>query len=357
MASESFDTDRYYECQMQAFSDRFSKGDTQIIEFGGKPFGDYHAERVLPGYDPDIKGYILQDIVHELGDTCIAMSLHAQDVLSKPDGRRLNKRIRGDTGLHYDDEVIRLVSEARERFELPLDTVVISALSKNLSESNHEFLENYKARLDLEGIAVKNIDYIKNYPFIDVNNIVPSLTKNQNIAGTDNLIVLSPGGGSGKFGVAITEIAHQLELGKNPNFVKFETFPVFKLPIDHSLNLAFLAATADLPNELIVTDSGQTNYDKDLQNFTLLRSLISHFPDLESPLKDFIEPTDMGVNQIEKGIICMKSVESACSKEIARRLIRYKNENSRGYEDITTIERTQNYLEDLDPPETIRGNE
>ena len=343
---EAFDTARYHDNQMEAFRMRMQYGEQQIIEFGGKPFGDYHASRVLPGYDPDIKARILQDLTAELGASAvtITMSLHAQDILLSPDGRRINRRIRGDSGLRYDDEVIRLIDQARQKFQLPVHDVVLSSLPGNLSLQNEDYIAEYKVRLGGEGIEVSTIRRIEGYPFLAMGSAGTTLVSNERPSRTDHMIVVSPGGGSGKFGVAVTDIAHKLAAGGNPNFVKFETFPVFGLPLEHPLNLAFLAATADLPNELTQTADGKTNYDKDVQNLGIIRALIAEYPELVSPLRAFAEPTDMGVNVIESGIIDEAQVYSACYKEIARRIKRYQAERANGDELGQTITRTQGYL-------------
>src|SRR5690606_19872938 len=131
-----------------------------------------------------------------------------QDVLSSPDGRRVNRRIRGDSGLRYDDEVIRLVDESRHRFDLPLHDVVITSLPDNLSPENEDYVEQYKEKLSREGIAVASISKIKGYPLLTPGLVGKTLTANEQPSSTDHTIVVSPGGGSGKFGVAITDIAH-----------------------------------------------------------------------------------------------------------------------------------------------------
>jgi uncharacterized protein (UPF0371 family) len=347
MSSEIFDNNRYYKAQMSAFLEKISYGDQQVIEFGGKPFGDYHASRVLPGYDPDIKARILSELVDELDDVTIAMTLHTQDVLLAPNGRRIKRRIRGDSGLDYDEEVIRLIEQGREMFGLPISTVVLAAVPNNLSAENEDYLCIYKERLESEDITIKTINSIDKYPYLEVDNISDHLTQNEPVSKTNHLIIISPGGGSGKFGVAVTEIAHKLKSGNNPNFIKFETFPVFKLPVEHPLNIAFLAATADLPNELATTNSGKTNYDKDIQNLAILKALMSHYPKLISPLCDFVEPTDMGVNMIETGIVNNSLVEAACLDEIIRRINRYKGEFLKGHESIETVDRTIKYRQEL----------
>ena len=343
-----FDTAKYYEKQITAFMDRLDEGDMQVIEFGGKPFGDYHASRVLPGYDPDIKARILQDLHRTLGNVSMTLVLNARDVISPPDGRRIAQRIRGDSGLRYDNELIRLVDQARDDFDLPIESVTLTSVPIGMSESNQEYIDNYRERLDTYGLSVRAVDYIPGYPLLDAKTIESTLTQFEpNSEQDQSLIILSPGGGSGKFCVAVTEIAHKLKRGGNPNFIKFETFPVFHLEPDHPLNIAFLAATADLPNVLLSTPGGKTNYDKDLQNLAILQTLMTHYAQLDSPLHRFNEPTDMGVNVIEAGIIDEAGVNKACLLEILRRIERYAREAEAGDEDPDTAGRARLYLGSL----------
>ena len=126
-------------------------------------------------------------------------------------------------------------------------------------------------------------------------------------------------------------MAHKLLWNVSPNFIKFETFPVFHLEPEHPLNRAFSAATADLGNQLVRLQSGDTNYDKDVGNFALLKSLLSYFPQY-TPMAEFTQPTDMGVNVIERGIINPDIVAAACKSEIERRIRRYEQEIRSGSE-------------------------
>ncbi len=344
----SFDTEKYYTNQVDAFSKRLEKGDVQVIEFGGKPFGDYHAARVLPDYNPDVKARILQDLHKSLGNVTITLALNTMDVIAPPDGRRINQRIRGDSGLRYDDEVLRLVEQSRTQFNLPIDSITLTSFPSQATDENTEYIEMYTERLNSHDLAVKRIDYIPGYPLLNPDTITSTLTQFEPISDIDqHLIVASPGGGSGKFSVAITEIAHKLQGGKNANFTKFETFPVFNLNQDHPLNVAFLAATADLPNSLSTTGDGKTSYDKDIQNLGILQSLMLHYSELDSPLHQYEEPADMGVNVIETGIIDEEGVTSACLHEIARRIERYKKESRNGDEQYNTVDRTISYLGSL----------
>lgn len=346
---EAFSCERYLEAQMHAFGARIADG-PNVVEFGGKPFGDHHASRVLPGYEPDIKATILRELRGELGDATIALTVHGQDILTQPDGRRVSRRIRGDSGLTYDDEMKRLVEEADTRFGLPISAAVIAAVPDTLSEENADYLGTYVESLGTVFDAIHTLPAIAGYPFLEVTGVVDQLTSKPAITKSDrSLIVVSPGGGSGKFGVAVSEIAHKLQAGEAPNFIKFETFPVFGLDPSHPLNLAFLAATADLPNQLLVVggDVPFTNYDKDVENLQLLKTLLTQFPDNPTSAHEFEIPTDMGVNVIEKGITDEQAVWEACRKEIQRRIARYQGETARGVESAETVQRTQDILDNM----------
>lgn len=345
----AFNTNKYLDKQLAAFDAKMQASDQPlVIEFGGKPFGDYHAARVLPGYNPDVKAEILHNLAQNLGNVSITMAINAQDVLANPDGRRNTKRIRGDTGLRYDDESIRLVHQARDEFDIPVNSITLAVTPDSVSDENAEYIETFGNKVRQNDIDFAITRKVPNYPNVAQADIIRELTTTPALSTPDqHSLILSPGGGSGKFGVAIGELAHKLVAGINPNFVKFETFPVFKLPMDHPLNLAFLAATADLPNELLRTKSGLTNYDKDVENLRLLQTLLAATERTDSPMHSFNEPTDMGVNVIEQGIVDMGAVNDACYQEIIRRCQRYINENSVGDEQLATIARTQQYLQTI----------
>lgn len=342
--STGFDSDHYFVEQMLEFRERIPQSGITIIEFGGKPFGDYHASRVLPGYEPDLKAEIIQSLVHELGATSLVFAINARDILDMPDGRRISRRIRGDSSLTYDEELFRITDQAREEFDLPVSDAVLTVVPANMTEQNKDFLGNYTERLCGYFDGVHQLPMIDGYP----NDILPptiteNLTQAPSISSGRNMIVMSPGGGSGKFSVALAEIAHNLQQGEVPTFIKFETFPVFSLPMNHPLNQAFLAATADLPNELTELTNGMTNYDKDVQNLMLLQQLISLFPELDTSRLRFEQPTEMGVNVIERGITDENLVSRACREEIKRRIKRYTQEIMDGNESAETLNRTISY--------------
>ena len=345
---QGFDTDAYFAAQMDSFAARVDDQTSNVIEFGGKPFGDYHAARVLPGYEADIKADIIRGLSDTMGRTELALVVNAQDLLQDPDGRRVAKRIRGDTQLTYDEEILRMADEADERFNLAVDNVVVSVVPRGLVSVNEDYLGGFADRLAAHFERVHLLPQVEGYPNqIPDDQVVERLTTADPVAPQKNLILMSAGGGSGKFGVAASEIVHHLEAGVVPNFIKFETFPVFALPERHPLNQAFLAATADLPNELTTLGNGLTNYMKDVENLALLRQIIAQYPHLSTGRLEFPEPTDMGVNVIERGITDIGIVAAACQTEIAHRVARYRQEVSRGVEVPDTLARTQQYAAHL----------
>lgn len=340
-----FDTEKYYTHQVDAFIDRIVPDCPTIIEFGGKPFGDYHASRVLPGYDPDIKAAIIRDVYLEIGNSVVAMAVHARDILAAPNGRRPSRRIRGDYGITYDQEALRMTDEARRVHGIELSAIALTAMPHVLSAENSDYIASYTQRLSKEFDVVRVLPEIPHYPNIASSTVVEDLTKAKPLTTADQgLIIISPGGGSGKFSVAITEIAHKLAWNVAPNFIKFETFPVFNLPADHPLNRAFAAATADLGNQIVKLSSGETNYDKDVGNLALLQTLLSEYPQIRTPMAGYMQPTDMGVNVIETGIIDSSLIEKACTEEISRRIKRYREEVSAGNELVATLETTEELL-------------
>lgn len=331
--------------QTERIQEKLSSYDgPSYIEFGGKPFGDMHAARVLPGYQQNCKAQIL----HNLGIVAkIVMVINARDILPEPVGRYPNGRIRGDSGLRYQDETIRLIQEALE-LGIPINAAVLSITPHILNGEHHERVEAFRLSLQNQGIALYQHFEIENYPHPSILN-----TKNQVFNKNDilaepgrHLVLFSPGGGSGKFGVILSEMYHAFKRGEVPNFVKFETFPVFALPENHPLNLAFEAATADLCNEVMTLEGGFTTYDKDVENFCLLKSLYASAVNDSHPIRKMVRPTDMGVNIIDQTIHDMDEVIEACGTEIAKRCERYRYEYAVGESTFGTLMRATAILQE-----------
>jgi uncharacterized protein (UPF0371 family) len=340
-----FDNDLYLETQLSVFHERLdSMPDADIvIEFGGKPFGDHHAARVLPGYNIDNKATIIRRLQDECNSK-IAMVVNARDIFNPPDGRTLQGRVRGDSGLRYELETMRLIKEAREIHGINVDDVVIAVMPRSMSRFNKNVINYFSEEVYSQLHTEPKVCYeIPGYPDIDCLSdaiIFDAFNDNDTIVEPDrNLVLLSPGGGSGKFGVAMSEIYKKLSLGHPVGFAKFETFPVFRLAPDHPINLAFIAATADLGNRLVNLEQG-TNYDKDDENFRLLSQLIHQMPDSAGYISSMGSQFDFSVNTIESGITDEQIVLKASHREIISRLLRYTQEYVTGNEKLSTVRST-----------------
>ena len=340
-----FDNQQYLDAQLSAFRDKMDamSGAPLVVEFGGKPFGDHHASRVLPGYDPDVKAEIIRRLQEE-ENSKIVMVVNARDVLHPPVGRTQNGRIRGDSGLRYEDETIRMIKESEDQHGFEVEGVVLSVTPLELPYQGERHLGNFATKL--MAATGKELQYtyeVPDYPkvhSIDGEKLHEVFAANDTVSDPDrNLILVSPGGGSGKFGVALSEIYQRLAKGDPVGFAKFETFPIFGMSSDHPLNLAFIAATADLGNYLVDMGDGRTNYDKDCENFELLAHLAERMDDASGHVSSMSSQFDFSVNVIESGITDERLVKTASWNEIMRRLERYKNEYRAGDEKISTIER------------------
>ncbi len=354
-AERAFDSSRYLESQVRCLHDRMMRNaERQVfLEFGGKPFGDYHAARVLPGYDPDCKVQILKQLM----PVCdIAMVVNTRDILLPRYGRTLSGRIRGDSGLRYDQETIRLIDEAR-RFDLDIVKVILAVSPRNPSRQDEDVIGSFEEKLAREGVRTYKNYEILGYPKVSsIQNLDQAFGKNDVVAYPDkNFVAFSPGGGSGKFGIILSEMYYAICRGRKPAYIKFETFPIFDEAINHPLNLAFEAATADLGNTLVdLTSSNSTgrvtSYDKDVENFILLRYLLSLRYSEQDNIDLLANPTSMGVNRIMDGVINNKIITDACREEINRRVERYEREVEEKVERSSTYQRTialKNFFESI----------
>jgi uncharacterized protein (UPF0371 family) len=343
--SEAFDNKKYLKAQQDAFESALSRDEQKpvFMEFGGKPFGDNHAERVLPGYERDSKAEILRETT-KLAE--VVMVVNALDILQQPDGRTLRGRIRGDTGLMYDQETVRLLGEAHDR-DIPIKKVVMAVTPRDLSLENQRHIDTFSAQLKRMGTDLLIHSKVEGYP--DTSKVDIHLLKENDAAwsGKGNLVAISPGGGSGKFGMLLSEMYTVLAAGGTPDYVKFETFPIFRLDAEHALNLAFEAATADLKNRAVNLEAREgevrTTYDKDVENFALLKKLFETFGKKDD-LLHIADPVDMGVNRIVDGIVDMEKVVAACHSEIIQRIQRYKREVGEGIERVSTLQTAEEIL-------------
>ena len=307
MRTIGFDNEQYLKTQSEQIRHRIAQfGGKLYLEFGGKLFDDFHASRVLPGFEPDSKIRMLQQLKD---DVEIVITINAADIESS--------KVRGDLGITYDEDVLRLIDTFRE-MGLYVGSVVLTQYTGQTGATS--FLKR------LESLGVRSYKHypIPGYPS-DVEFIVSDegLGKNEYIETTRSLIVLTaPGPGSGKMATCLSQLYHDHQRGVTAGYAKFETFPVWNLPLKHPVNLAYEAATADL-NDVNMIDPfhleayGQTaiNYNRDVEIFPVLNAIFERIQG-NSPYKS---PTDMGVNMAGNCIVNDAACCQASRMEILRR--------------------------------------
>ena len=307
MQTIGFDNQKYLATQSEQIRKRIAQfGGKLYLEFGGKLFDDYHASRVLPGFAPDSKMRMLQQLKD---DVEIVIAISAADIASN--------KIRGDLGISYEDDVLRLIDTFRE-LELYVGSVVVTKYAGQSSA------DAFKEKLEKKNIKVYRHYVIEGYP-TNVAHIVSDegFGKNDYIETTRPLVVVTaPGPGSGKMATCLSQLYHEHKRGVKAGYAKFETFPIWNLPLKHPVNLAYEAATADL-NDVNMIDPfhleayGETtvNYNRDIEIFPVLNAVFEQIYG-ENPYKS---PTDMGVNMAGKCIFDDEAVSEASNMEIIRR--------------------------------------
>lgn len=302
-----FDNEKYLKMQSEHIRDRINQFDNKLyLEFGGKLFDDFHASRVLPGFAPDAKLRMLMQLSDQAE---IVMAISAADIEKN--------KIRGDLGITYDSDVLRLIDEFRGR-GLYVGSVVITQYSGQHSA------DAFKKRLQNLGIPVYIHYTIPGYPH-NVPLIVSDegYGKNEYIETTRPLVVVTaPGPGSGKMATCLSQLYHENKRGVKAGYAKFETFPIWNLPLKHPVNLAYEAATADL-NDVNMIDPfhleayGKTtvNYNRDVEIYPVLSAIFEGIFG-ECPYKS---PTDMGVNMAGLCIFDDDACREASCQEIIRR--------------------------------------
>ncbi len=307
MIKAGFDNDKYLNLQSQKILERIdSFGGKLYLEFGGKLFDDYHASRVLPGFQPDSKVKMLLKLKDKVE---IVISISADDI-------ERSKR-RGDLGITYDQEVMRLI-DAFRGIGLYVGSVVITRYRAQVST------DLFQKRLNDLGIKV-----YRHYPITDYPNDIPLIVspdgygKNDYIETTRSLVVVTaPGPGSGKMATCLSQLYHDQERGVLAGYAKFETFPIWNLPLKHPVNMAYEAATTDLndvnmidPFHLEAYHASAINYNRDVEIFPVLNVMMERISG-KSPYKS---PTDMGVNMAGFCITDDEAVCRASEQEIIRR--------------------------------------
>ena len=307
MMKGGFDNDKYLQMQSEHIKDRIAQfGGKLYLEFGGKLFDDYHASRVLPGFAPDSKIRMLE----QLKDNAeIVIVINAADIEKN--------KMRGDLGITYDVDVLRLIDIFRSR-GLYVGSVVVTQYA------GQSAADAFKARLEELGVKVYRHNRIEGYPH-NIAKIVSDegFGRNDYVETTRPLVVLTaPGPGSGKMATCLSQLYHEHKRGIVAGYAKFETFPIWNLPLKHPVNLAYEAATADLddvnmidPFHLQAYGETTVNYNRDVEIFPVLSAIFEHITG-ECPYKS---PTDMGVNMAGKCIFDDEACQAAARQEIIRR--------------------------------------
>ena len=304
---KGFDNDKYLQMQSEHIRERIAQFDNKLyLEFGGKLFDDYHASRVLPGFQPDSK---LQMLLQLKDQAEIVIVISAEDIVSS--------KVRGDYGITYDLDVLRLIDAFQER------GLFVGSVCVTMYTAAPE-VEAFEKRLNGLGIRTFRHYKIPGYPN-DVARIVSDegYGRNEYIETERPLVVITaPGPGSGKMAVCLSQLYHEYKRGVKAGYAKFETFPIWNLPLKHPVNLAYEAATADL-NDVNMIDPfhleayGKTtvNYNRDVEIFPVVNAMF----ELIAGKSPYRSPTDMGVNMAGNCIIDDDVCREASLNEIVRR--------------------------------------
>jgi len=326
----AFDNEKYLKEQTKAILERAGKFNNKLyLEFGGKIVFDYHASRVLPGFDPNVKMRLLKELK---GKADIILCIYAGDIE--------RRKIRADFGITYDVDALKLIDDLRS-WDIEVTAVVITRFE------NQPTARIFKDKLERRNIKVYTHHFTKGYP-MDVDLIVSDkgYGADDYIKTTKPLVVVTgPGPGSGKLATCLSQLYHEYKRGVKAGYAKFETFPIWNLPLKHPVNIAYEAATADLrdfnlvdPFHLEAYKKTAINYNRDVEAFPLLKRILEKITLAESTYKS---PTDMGVNRAGFGITDDKAAKEAAKQEIIRRFFRYTCEYAMGLTDKGTVERSK----------------
>ena len=328
LAKKGFDNEKYLQQQSREILERIEKFKGKLyLEFGGKLLYDYHAARVLPGYDPNVKIKLLKQLKDKID---ILLCIYAGDIEKG--------HIRGDFGITYDVDALKLIDGLREN-GLDILAVVITRFDNQIQAIN------FKNRLENHNINVYLHSATKGYPTnIDMIVSQEGYGKNTYIETHNPIVVVTgPGPGSGKLATCLSQMYHDYKKGIQSGYAKFETFPVWNLPLKHPLNLSYEAATADI-NDFNVIDPfhlnaygiSAVNYNRDVEIFPVLKRIMEKITDGKIP---YASPTDMGVNRVGFAITDDDVVQDASKQEIIRRYFRYRYESIMGVGDKNIVEK------------------
>lgn len=325
MENMPFDNEKYIQIQKDAIYKRIENYQKLYIEVGGKLFDDYHASRVLPGFDPNVKTQILKELKDDLE---IIFCINARHIITK--------KMREDYQITYDNELLRLVKCMRDI------GISVCGVMINFYE-DHPLVEDFKQKCKEINIPTYRSYFMECYPN-DVNKIVSQdgFGFNDHIKTTKKIVLVSaPGASSGKLEVCLSQLYNDKINGINSGYAKYETFPVWNLPTTHLVNIAYEMATADLLDRNIIdpfhkkaTGEIAVNYNRDIDAFPILSKILNMIYGKDV----YVSPTSMGINNVGFAINNDFAVQKACMQEIERRYEKiktaYKNfqTNTRTYE-------------------------
>jgi uncharacterized protein (UPF0371 family) len=332
-----FDKEQYLREQTKAILERVEQFNNKLyLEFGGKLIYDYHAARVLPGFDPNGKIRLLQGLKDKAE---IILCIHAGDIE--------RRKIRADFGITYDYDALKLIDDVRE-WGLDLRAVVMTRLQEGQQNAIA-----FKNKLERLGIPVYVHHFTKGYPSnADLIVSEDGYGANAYIETEKPLVaVVGPGPGSGKLSTCLSQLYHDHKRGIGSGYAKFETFPIWNIPLKHPVNVAYEAATADIrdfnlidPFHLATYQKTAVNHNRDVELFPLLKRILDKIMRGEM----YRSPTDMGVNRTGFAIVDDTVVQEAAKQEVIRRYFKYSFEYAVGITDGETLERVECLLRELD---------
>ena len=339
----AFDNGKYIAEQSAEILERVNKfGDKLYLEFGGKLLYDYHASRVLPGYDPNVKMALLQELQDKAD---VLLCIFAEDIE--------RKKMRADFGITYDSDALKLIDDLKG-WGINVLGVVITRFAGQLSA------KLFKQKLERRDIKVYTHQFTKGYP-TNVDLIVSDegYGANEYIETEKPLVIVTgPGPGSGKLATCLSQVYHEYRRGIKAGYAKFETFPVWNLPLRHPVNIAYEAATADIkdfnlidPFHLEAYNKQAVNYNRDVEVFPVLRRILKKISGGE-PF--YQSPTDMGVNRVGFAITDDAATREASKQEVIRRYFRYQCEYVMGLTNKETVQRVELFIKDFDIPHEYR---
>ena len=338
---KGFDNKKYLKLQSENIKKRIEKFDKLYIEFGGKLLDDYHAVRCLPGFEYDSKLRMLKELKKDLE---IIICINANDIE--------RHKIRADYGITYDTEVLRLISKIRE-YNLLVNSVVITLYKGQKSA------DAFIKKLEEKNIKTYIHTPTKGYP-TDINTIVSDLGYGANpyIETTKKIVVVTaPGPCSGKLATCLSQLYHEYKNNVNAGYAKFETFPVWNLPLNHPVNKAYEAATADLKDKNMIDyfhlekyNITSINCNRDLEVFPVLKNILKKITGKDI----YYSHTDMGVNSIGYCITNDEVVKKASKDEIIRRYYNALCDLKKGLVSADTPERIKLLMNELDIDESDR---